>query len=307
MFFRSLFVTLIVVTVSGPRAAAEILADHPLVDTVLEVATGRTIDQATLESRLQAATFVLLGEKHDNARHHLIQAELVDAMGRAGGLEAVAFEMLPTDRQGALTEHLAFGGTVADLDLAVGWAELGWGPWTWYGPIAFAGDRHGASLVAANLSEAETRAVYRSGPRGLDPRLVRRTGLDEPLGPGEQALREQGMVDAHCGHALGEAAARMVDVQRARDARMAERLATLAGSGQGVLITGNAHADKVRGVPVPLQRLRAGAEVVSVGLIEVRAAWTTLPDEDWPYDYVWFTPRAKAEDHDYCAGMRTAN
>ncbi|MFW5681298.1 MAG: ChaN family lipoprotein, partial [Pseudomonadota bacterium] len=103
------------------------------------------------------------------------------------------------------------------------------------------------------------------------------------------------------------AAARMVDVQRARDARMAERLATLAGSGKGVLITGNAHADKVRGVPVPLQHLRAEADVVSVGLIEVRAAWTSVPDENWPYDYVWFTPRAKPEDHDYCADMRPAN
>jgi uncharacterized iron-regulated protein len=91
----------------------------------------------------------------------------------------------------------------------------------------------------------------------------------------------------------------MVDVQRARDAMMADRLATLAGDGQGVLITGNGHADNAQGVPVVLERLRPEATVLSIGLIEVEPDWSE-PPTDLPYDYVWLTPRAKPADFDYC-------
>lgn len=290
----------------SPALAQELpLADHQLVDVIVEVESGRPVERAELEARLARADFVLLGEKHDNVRHHAIQAELVEALGRQGRLEAVAFEMLPTDRQTALVEHLAAGGTVAAMATALGWADLGWGPWSWYGPIADAGHRHGALLVAANLSDDETARVYREGLAVLDPRLRQRTGLDEELGGDEQAARERAMVAAHCGHELGAAAARMVDVQRARDARMAERLALLAGNGQGVLVTGNAHAATDVGVPVTLRRLRPAADVVSIGLVEVEPDWTEVPTGEWPHDYVWLTPRAHDVDHDYCDGLAT--
>ncbi len=287
----------------SPAVAQGLLEDHPLVDVIVAVDSGQIVTRAELERRLAAADYVLLGEKHDNARHHAIQAELVDALGREARLRAVAFEMLPTDRQAALTDHLTFGGSVTDLDAAVGWAELGWGPWTWYGPIAHAGHRHGATLVAANLSRTDMRTVYSDGLAALDERFVRRTGLDQPLDPEEQAAREARMVEAHCGHDLGPGAAAMVDVQRARDARMGERLATLTGDGQGVLITGNAHADVERGVPRVLATLRPDATVVSLGLIEVHGDLEEATDGDWPYDFVWFTPRANPVDHDYCAGL----
>lgn len=286
------------------EAAAMVHGDHPLVDTIVEVATGRSLTPAELIDALAAADFVLLGEKHDNVRHHSVQAELVAALGQRGRLRAVAFEMLPTDRQAAVVEHLADGGRVADLDRAVGWAELGWGPWSWYGPIAHAATRHGATLVAANLTDDEIGRIYRDGLDGLPAVLRSRTGLDVPLDGADRAAREAAMVEAHCGHDLGAAAARMVDVQRARDARMAERLATLAGRGQGALVTGNAHAAKDVGVPVVLARLQPTATVASLGLIEIEPDWTAPPANAWPYDYVWFTPRALPVDHDYCAAFR---
>ena len=297
-------IALAMLTLTRP-AAAELLPDHPLVDVIVEVRTGEVLSQTELAERLAVADYLLFGEKHDNARHHAIQAELVDAMGARQRLSAVAFEMLPTDRQAAMTEHLTFGGSVVDLDGAIAWHELGWGPWTWYGPIAHAAHRHGATLVAANLSRADIEAVYEQGLDVLGERFLARTGLDQPLAETEQEAREQRMVDAHCGHDLGPAAATMVDIQRARDARMAERLATLTGSGQGVLITGNAHADTNQGVPVVLALLQPEAHILSLGLVEVRAEWAEPAAEDWPYDYVWFTPRAKPADHDYCRNLRS--
>ena len=299
---RPLACLVAVVAVSRPIAAADLhLADHALVDTIVRPADGAVLARADLEAELATADFVVIGEKHDNARHHAIQAELVDRLGATGRLEVLALEMLDRDLQLDVVVHFQEGGNAAGLAERIGWDELGWGPWTWYGPIVHAGHRHGATIVAANLSRAETRTVYSDGFGGFDPGFVARTGLDETLDPAEQSAREAAMVAAHCGHPLGDAAGAMVAVQRARDAMMADRLARLANDGVAALITGNGHADDGQGVPPVLERLRPDARTVALGLIEVEAAWIAPADAgELPYDLVWFTPRAEAEDFDYC-------
>jgi len=276
------------------------LADHPLVDTIVRVADGAELSRDALTAALAEARFVVLGEKHDNRQHHVIQAQLVEQLGRTGELDAVAFEMLPRDTQIDVTAHVQNGGDAAGLADAVRWSELGWGPWTWYGPIADAALRHGATIVAADISSEDAHAIYQTGFDALDPALVARTGLDQPLDDAERAARVQAMVEAHCGHDLGPMAESMVQVQRARDAMLADRLATLTDDGQGVLITGNGHAATDQGVPVVLARLEPDAVTISLGLKEVRPEWDGVPDEDFAHDYVWFTPRAKAVDFDYC-------
>jgi uncharacterized iron-regulated protein len=276
------------------------LADHPLVDTIVRVADGAELSRDELTAALAEARFVVLGEKHDNRRHHAIQAELVEQLGDSGALDAVAFEMLPRDAQIDVTAHVQNGGDAAGLAQAVGWSELGWGPWTWYGPIADAALRHGATLVAADITRADARAIYQSGFDALEPDFIARTGLDQPLDDAERAARVEAMVEAHCGHDLGPMADAMVQVQRARDAMLADHLARLTDDGHGVLITGNGHAATDQGVPVVLARLEPDAVTISVGLKEVRPEWDGVPDDDFAHDYVWFTPRAKAVDFDYC-------
>jgi uncharacterized iron-regulated protein len=294
------------VATTAPSAAADLpLADHPLVDTILRVADGETVTRAELEASLADATFVVLGEKHDNPRHHAIQAEMVEHLGAAVELDALALEMLPRDVQIDVTAHFQNGGAAAGLAEAVAWSELGWGPWTWYGPIVDAGHRHGATIVAADLARPDARAIYENGFAALDGDFVTRTGLDQPLDEADRAARVQAMVDAHCGHELGPMAAAMVKVQRARDAMLADRLAKLTTDGTGVLITGNGHAATDQGAPVVLGRLRPEATTVSLGLKEVRPDWDGVPEEDFAHDYVWFTPRAKPVDYDYCERFRS--
>lgn len=276
------------------------LGGHRLVDTIVRVEDRTEMSRAALVEALADARFVVLGEKHDNARHHAIQAELVDAVAKAGRLDAVAFEMLPRDRQLAVTAHFQTGGTAAGLAEAVAWDELGWGPWTWYGPIVHAARLHGATVVAADITREDTQAIYGAGLDALDAGLIGRTGLDEPLPAPERQAREAAMVEAHCGQDLGPAAGAMVDVQRARDAMLADRLAMLTNDGTGVLITGTGHAQTDHGAAAVLRRLQPEAAIVSVGLIEVEPEWTEVPDLDAPYDVVWFTPRARSADFDYC-------
>lgn len=298
---RGLSAAVATALIATPASAEKLpLADHPLVDTIVRVEDGATIDREALRAALADAKFVVLGEKHDNPRHHVIQAELVEDLGRRGDLEAVAFEMLPRDTQLDVTTHVQGGGDAAGLADAVGWVELGWGPWTWYGPIADAALRHDATLVAADIGRKDARAIYQDGFDALDAEFVARTGLDRPLDPADREARIAAMVEAHCGHDLGGMADAMVDVQRARDAMLADRLARLTDDARGVLITGNGHAATDTGAPAVLKRLHPDATILSLGLKEVRPEWVDVPEQDFAHDYVWFTPRAKGVDYDYC-------
>lgn len=278
--------------------------DHPLVGTIVDVDTGDRIDADALGARLIDADFILIGEKHDNERHHQLQAALVHVLGADGALDAVAFEMVQMDRQLELTEHLSREGGPDGLDATLGWDELGWPAWAWYAPIFEAAHDRGAELVAADLPKSGIGAVYRHGlDRAFKVEFLTRTGLDQPLSAAMAAELEQEMVDAHCGHELGDAAAAMVSVQRAKDAMMADRLARMTGDGRGVLIAGNGHVRADRGVPFYLQSVEPDAQIVSIGLIEVEPDWQDVPTANMPYDYVWVTPRAKPVDFDYCEGI----
>ena len=280
-------------------------ADHPLVGRIYEPATGRFVDQATLVADLDRADFVLIGERHDNRDHHRLEALLVQALEmKSEHPRAVAFEMIPSDRQLALAEYLqSHPGDVAGLGQAVGWAALGWPDWALYAPIAEAALEHGGTLVAADLSPAQSAAVFRAGPAILKATMVRRTGLDQDL-PTElaESLTDE-LRAAHCGRIAEPVVEGLFRVQRARDAMMADRLATVAGRSGGVLIAGNGHVRTDRGVPWYLARMRPGSRTVSVGLLEVWDGVENAP-AGLPFDYVWFTPRAG--DDQPCTGAEDA-
>ena len=274
--------------------------DHPLVGRIYQVPSERFVDQATLLADLAAADFVLLGERHDNRDHHRLQARLTrELQAISARPRVVAFEMIPSDRQLAVVEHRqARPDDVAGLGAAVDWPALGWPDWALYQPIAQAAVESGAQIVAADLSRAQREAVFRDGPEVLQAGMVRRTGLDRDLPEPLAASLAQELRDAHCGRIPEPVIAGKFRVQRARDAMMADRLATVAGRAGGVLIAGNGHIRTDRGVPWYLARIRPTARTVSVALLEV---WEGLDPAaaDLPFDYVWFTPRV--DDRDPCA------
>lgn len=274
---------------------------HPLVGRIYQVATDRFVDQTTLVEDLVRADFVLLGEKHDNRDHHRLQALLTREIQAAGGRPRVmAFEMIPSDRQLAIVEYRKRRPDDASgLGGSVGWSSLGWPDWTLYQPVAQVALDRGGQIVAADLSREQKESVFREGPGVLQATMVRRTGLDRDLPPALAASLAQELREAHCGQVPEPVIAGMFRVQRARDAMMADRLATVAGRAGGVLIAGNGHVRTDRGVPWYLARIRPTARTISVGLLEVWDGVDAAP-ADLPFDYVWFTPRV--DDDDPCAG-----
>ncbi len=268
-------------------------AGHPLAGRIYQVASGRFVDQATLIADLERADFVLLGERPDNRDHHRLEALLVEALeAKAPRPRALAFEMITSDRQLAVVEYRQqHPGDAAGLGGAVGWAALGWPDWQLYAPIAQAALEHGAEIVAADLSPAQGRAVFHNGPEVLQAAMVRRTGLDRDLPADLAASLAEEVRASHCGQVPEPLVAGMFRVQRARDAMMADRLATVAGRAGGVLIAGNGQVRTDRGVPWYLARMRPHARILSVGLLEVLDGLDSAPAA-LPFDYVWFTPRA---------------
>ncbi len=95
------------IVVPGPPWASAHLQDHPLVGKLWHPAAGRFESAQTLVIALEAARFVLLGEKHDNADHHRFQAWAVDRMFDRGRRPAAALEMIRSDQEAAFADHRA--------------------------------------------------------------------------------------------------------------------------------------------------------------------------------------------------------
>jgi len=283
--------------------------DHPLVGRVWDVAAARIIDPAALPPRLARAHFVLLGEKHDNPDHHLLQAILVRALAAIGRRPAVAFEMLDTAQAAALAHHLAAApGDVDRLGDAVGWNDSGWPPWSQYKPIAQAALDAGLALLPANLPAAVVSAVARGNWSALPAPLVAAHGLDRPLPDDTQAAMAAEIRDAHCGHANPAMVTNMVVAQRARDAQMADTLLSAATDG-AILIAGTGHVRRDRGVPMYLRGRSPTVAIAAVAFAEVQPNATSPNDyaarfstTSLPFDYVWFTPRM--DDDDPCERFR---
>jgi uncharacterized iron-regulated protein len=294
---------------------------HPLVGRLFDVARGIEIDEAELAPALRAARFVLLGESHENPDHHRLQARLLRVAAQDAAPPAVVLEMLRADQQPALeAAESAEPPTLEAIEAATDWDRSGWPPFALYAPIFSVALELHLPLVAGNLS-AEERSLVVSGEPLPAPERAR-LGLDEPLPRRlEQSLVRE-LRDAHCGLLPESELPRMVRMQRAWDAALAQALlaapegeaqdpgADVAGAegARAVLIAGAGHVRRDRGVPRVLAHLAPGADVVSLAFREVEkgevdpfARLRSSAGEPL-FDYVWYTPRAS--DEDYCDRIR---
>ena len=278
--------------------------NHPLAGRIWDVSSDRFIDRETLVERLARADFVLLGERHDNPDHHMLQAEVLRSLIAVGRHPAVAFEMLGLDDASIIAGHLAAApNDAAGLGRAVNWNQRGWPDWAMYQPIAEAALQAKLRIVATNLPLATARKMSRDGLAALDPRVMRELGLDRPPPEPVFARMAADIRDAHCGYAPEKSLKPMVDVQRARDAQMAHSLIAAGDPGGAILVAGAGHVRVDYGIPVYIRAKAPDKRVISISFVEVDKQRTTpqsyaLPYSDGrlPFDYVWFTPRIDDED-----------
>ncbi|SFS95877.1 Uncharacterized iron-regulated protein [Sulfitobacter marinus] len=221
-------------------------------------ASAQNLDD-DLRARLAAAHIIVLGETHDNPAHHEIQADLVATIAP----KAIVYEMI-TEAQASQVR----GDIVQEeraLEKVLGWDESGWPDFSMYYPIFVAGV--GAKTYGAAVPRTEARKVMGDGLAaafGADAEVF---GLDAPLDPDQQRQREAMQMKAHCDALPVELLPAMVDVQRLRDARLAQvAIKALDDTGGPVVvITGNGHARADWGMPAAIALVRPDAVTVIVG------------------------------------------
>ncbi|SFC46171.1 ChaN family lipoprotein [Tropicimonas isoalkanivorans] len=264
----------------------------PLITLAFAVG-ATTVPAAQIESidQLDAtdAQVFLLGEVHDNPAHHQNQAEAVAAIAPT----ALVFEML-TAEQADIANGLD-RTDVNDMAEALDWAHGGWPDFTYYHPIFTAAPNapiYGAAVPREDLSDA-----VREGAAAVFGSDAEQFALG-PLPTDTLEERKAFQMEAHCNALPEDMLGGMVEAQRLRDAwfsKVALQALDETG-GPVVVITGNGHARKDRGMPVALASAAPDVTVVSLGQFE---SPFEDPPEAVPHD-VWLVTEP-AEREDPCA------
>jgi uncharacterized iron-regulated protein len=291
---------------SGPSVAKPSCLDEPwsgLRAAVTEVIASHGI--------------VILGEIHDNAAHHRLQAAMIVELAAAlgpGARPAVVFEQFRTDQQsgldqfGDLDRSAGDTGTVANLKDIIAWDKSGWPDL--YDPLFEAVIKTKLPIIAGDPPRAAIMKAAKEGEAAISAEEKKRLGLDVPLGDALEAQLRKEIEDAHCGMLPRSAFEGMIFAQRYRDSHLADTTVRAADrSGAAILVTGAGHARTDRGVPRYVRQQAPQKKVVSVVFVEVEDGATDAaayvprdPDGRPAADFVIFTERTARGDP--CEQMR---
>ena len=277
-------------------------ANNPLVGRIWHGTSEQFVEIQHLVNAIKSASYLLLGEKHDNPDHHLLQLMVLNHVIEQMRVTNVAFEMMDSDDQAALDQISQHNLTTLEgLKAYLGWDEEGWN-WDFYGPLILTLVKAKIPLAAANITDATMSQVY--GEETLSERV---SILDEI---GLQQLYVD-IDESHCGLLPESQFPAMVRVQQARDYNMANNMAIPELEKLSVLVAGNYHVRRDVGVPNYLLARESHIrreDIVVLSFMEVEqgeddpASYLQESKTQPAFDYVWFTPAISNED--YCASLK---
>jgi uncharacterized iron-regulated protein len=283
---RAARATTLVLIVAATAAAH---AGGPLAGRIWSSEREAFVEARRVAEAAAQARYVLLGETHTSARHHLIQARLLDAASDARS-PAVVVEMVPRDQQHAIDRWRGAAAVPSDFGRAVGWSERGWPDWSIYQPIVELAAARDLAIRAGGPERERFTQVAQQGLDALDPERRRTLRLDRDLPDTQRQRLARTLREAHCGETHAPIA-RMVALQRLRDAAMAERMRTATADG-AVLIAGRGHTRRDFGVPTYLDNAADDAIAIALRGTEPSADAADghqADDNTRTHDFVWFT------------------
>ena len=311
---RALAVAAVLVFTAAVQAQVDVPAtwqsrlysDHPLVGKIFNSRTSEFVPIDDLLVTVEGASYLLLGEKHDNPDHHHLQAAILNHLIARRAVSQVAFEMLDTDASNLLADiQQQQLSSLDELKNYLQWDEEGW-DWSFYGPLVDAVYRGGISMAAANINSARMMQVYSeelpaSIAGVLDASTMEQLNID--------------IDESHCGLLPESQFPAMVRVQQYRDFIMAASMNSTEHDKLSVLVAGNYHIRQDLGVPNYLRAqdlqpvdVAINSNIVSLSFMEVDPEIADAPEYLQQfgaipaYDFIWFTPAISNED--YCASLR---
>lgn len=255
---------------TAPASTVVTAADAEHRVTAWSSGKGQVISGEQLRQAITRADYLIIGEIHDNPQHHQLQADLLAHFADSQDAAiSVGYEQLSVDQQPLLDAFHEQAATTADsFGEAMAWSQTGWPDYAIYQPLFAATLERGLPIVPLMFPLTTTRDIVSEGIEvALAEDAMARLRPDTLLSAEERTAVEAEMQDAHCGKLPDAMLPAMVDVQIARDAFMAYRIVQAAE--RAVIITGNGHARRDRGIPQFIQRLRPDAAIVVVHLLEV--------------------------------------
>lgn len=248
---------------------------------------------AQLLERAQVADIIVVGEQHDDAAVHQLQAALVKAMASQGPL-AVCMEMFERDEQPLVDAFLA--GSLTQETLVDTTDSNDWGgPGQWnafYQPIVEAARDAGAPVIAANAARRFVRLARHEGFEKLAmfaDSYPDQFSVPAPIEQGDYAERFKATMRHH--GAPGKRAAgappampeetldAMFRAQQVWDTTMADStVRAQAGHGKALLLVGQFHTDYDGGLLLRMKMAAPGLKYLTLSVQQDSAA--ALREED---------------------------
>ncbi len=214
--------------------------------------------QLILNDAVRSKPIVLLGEVHDNAQQHAMRLLAFENLLLEGKRPALLMEQFDRENQAAIEVVRKQAPNDLSSIIAAGSPDnRGWN-WAYYKPFLALALKYGLPIIAANVSNADSKKAIQEGLNALNISAVPNPQLTD-----QQA---QEIFNGHCQMMPMSAAKTMVNAQVAKDIVMAQ-LAMQHQARGAVLLAGNGHVRKDIGIPVWLSQ-SAREHSVSIGLLE---------------------------------------
>jgi len=233
-------------------------------------ATGTPRTWAEAVTAMALARIVAVGETHDDAEHHKIQAEVLTALAARVPL-AVGLEMVAAEDQSVLDAFMS--GATTENDFAAWW-KLNWGfDYALYKPVFDAAKAAGVPVRGLNAPRAVVKAVGKKGLAGLTS--AERARIPAVVLESADARYRAYVLESVSGHGAPPAAIpRMLEAMAVWNETMGENAAKLAAEGRVVLvIAGQGHVLYKAGVLESAARRGAGPA-------QVLLPWSDAPQPD---------------------------
>lgn len=251
---------------------------------IIDLRTGQEISEQMLVDRLRKQDIVLLGELHDNAKHHTLRAQLIKQIAR--------------DKLTVIAEHLPSGarvkqegGLLPDLE-AAGFDAQAW-QWPLHSPLFEAVRGAKLQLIGGNLAKGFSKQLVGQGESAFSAPMAQAYKTASLSADASRKL-DQDLIDGHCGKLPEKYLQPMRLVQRATDLSMARALLDHSPS---VLLAGNGHVRKDYGVPQALGALAPALKLTAVGFYEADSPREELVESlGGRYDIVWLSEPAQRSD-----------
>ena len=257
--------------------------EHVLVGKWWDVSNQQFVSYEDVIERIEVSSIILLGEKHDNADHHLLQSKIIQSIPEQDTV-ALSFEML--NNPSLLTDQK--WTSTSQFSTQVQWDQSGWPEFKIYEPIFEVAIQRQYKIVAGSPSPTEMMSVARGT---MDEAEIERLGVTSEFPKEFQDDLRQEIIDAHCGYASEEMVGMMITAQRFKDATMAKSISEQLSTNQRViLIAGGGHIRNDRGVPLYLDEKLKGNSI-SILPVEVREGLTKPEEYTRVADFLYFTPR----------------